>query len=84
MDRNPGETTTRALLAGALSLAIAGVAQAQSPPANDAARIGQLEARVQAQDRQIEAGCRCGADPGMDRRVRRRAQRKQAGGAPAA
>jgi hypothetical protein len=54
MDRNPGETTTRALLAGALSLAIAGVAQAQSPPADDTARIGQLEARVQAQDRQID------------------------------
>lgn len=54
MERKAGETSTRVLLASALSLAIAGVARAQSPPADEMERIGQLEARLQAQDRQIE------------------------------
>lgn len=54
MDRKAGDIAARALLANALSLAIAGVVQAQSPPADDIQRIEQLEAKVQAQGRQID------------------------------
>lgn len=53
MERKAGEIVVRTLLASALSLALAGVAHAQSAsPGAD--RIEQLEAKVQAQDRQIE------------------------------
>jgi len=54
MERKAGEIVVRTLLASALSLALAGVAHAQSPPPG-ADRIEQLEAKVQAQDRQIES-----------------------------
>jgi uncharacterized coiled-coil protein SlyX len=54
MERKAGEVLVRTLLAGALSLAMAGVAQAQTTSV-DADRIEQLEAKVEAQDRQIES-----------------------------
>ena len=54
MDRKAGDIAARVLLANALSLAIAGVVQAQSPPADGLRRIEQLEAKVQAQGRQID------------------------------
>ena len=54
MDRKAGDIATRLLLANALSLAIAGVAQAQSPGPDETQRIEQLEAQVAAQGRQID------------------------------
>jgi len=55
MERKAGEIAVlHTLLAAALSLAVAGVAHAQSSPP-DVDRIGQLEAKVEAQDRQIES-----------------------------
>ena len=54
MERNAGEMMVRTLRAGALSLALAGVAHAQSAPSGDE-RIEQLEAKVEAQDRQIDS-----------------------------
>src|SRR5690606_5452585 len=53
MDRKAGDVALHTVLAGALSLAIAGVVHAQSVP-SDAERIEQLEAKLEAQDRQIQ------------------------------
>jgi uncharacterized coiled-coil protein SlyX len=54
MERKAGEMMVRTLRAGALSLALAGVAHAQSAPSGEE-RIEQLEAKVEAQDRQIDS-----------------------------
>jgi uncharacterized coiled-coil protein SlyX len=54
MERKAGEVAIRRLVASALSLAVAGVVHAQpAPPGAD--RVEQLEAKVEAQDRQIES-----------------------------
>ena len=56
MERTTGNAIHRLLLANCVSLAMAGLAQAQSMPAanDDAQRLRQLEAKVDAQNRQIE------------------------------
>jgi len=56
MERTTKSIANRLLLANCISLAIAGLAQAQSMPVmgGDAQRLRQLEAKVEAQDRQID------------------------------
>src|SRR5690606_32050876 len=53
MDRKAGDVALHTVLAGALSLAIVGVVHAQSAP-SDAERIEQLEAKLEAQGRELQ------------------------------